>query len=75
MHSAFKQTHLLGVLLCGLSLPALGADCATVVFTPTQINGQTHNLSLISDNGMSHPAGIPLTLSSKLATHRLQKSL
>jgi hypothetical protein len=27
----------------------LGADCATVVFTPAQINGQTHNLSLISN--------------------------
>lgn len=57
MHSAFKQTHLLGVLLCGLSLPALGADCATVVFTPTQINGQTHNLSLISDNGITIKQG------------------
>ena len=57
MYSAFKQTHLLGPLvclsLCSLALPALGADCATVVFTPAQINGQTHNLSLISDNGIT----------------------
>ncbi|NQZ10433.1 MAG: hypothetical protein HRT35_25045 [Algicola sp.] len=57
MYSAFKQTHLLGVLLCGLAMPALGIDCATVVFTPAQINGQTHNLSLISDNGVTIKQG------------------
>ncbi len=61
MHSAFKQTHLLSVLLCGLSLPTLGADCATVVFAPAQINGQTHNLSLISDNGMTINRGTAAT--------------